>query len=179
MRILKPREKAIAIVAGVILSLLIWMYFVLQPIQSFERNLDADLQRKNLKLYEARKILAISPENSLAKDFLKQHASQGAAQEDMSRLIKEIQTAATTAGLKVLEIKSQPLLRNVGWFELNVNISFEGRFSEVVGFLYELDYGTKSFLVNEITLESNSLQQTSIRGRLVIGRLLVEKSVDF
>ncbi len=179
MMILKRREKMTAVVAAATLFILFWRYVVLQPIWNYENDLDADLRERNLKLYEAKKILTASSRGRVTKDLLQQFSSGGSPQEDMSRLIKEIETAANGSGLKVIETKPQPVIKNVGWFELKVNISFEGQWGDVVKFLYELENGPRPLLVNEMTLEANLPQQLTIRGRLEIGRLLVTKSSNF
>lgn len=176
----RKREKVLWVLTVAVVFLWIWTQFVLRPIFNYGNQLDADLAAKNLKLREAKKILTGTPQQLAAKESLRRFLpeGQGSTQEDMTRMIKDIESAASASGLKVIETKPQPQVKNVGWFELKVSISFEGRWSDVVQFLYQLDSVDKPLLVNEMSLESNVPQQTSIHGRLEIGRLFAIPSQD-
>lgn len=176
MLVLNQREKVIAFLTGVFLFSVVWTYFVLQPIYNYEMDLDAKLKAKSVKIYEAQKVMALSANNPPKENLLKPFFAEGSPQEEMSRLIKEIETTATGEGLQVIEIKPQPFSQKTDWIELKVNISFDGRLAEVVKFLYKLEQSSKPLWVNEMNLEASMPQQTTIRGRLEIGRLLVSKS---
>ncbi len=175
---LKPREKIIGILTAIVVVIWAWTFLILRPIGNFEEDLDAEIKEKSLKLYEAKKVLSGASQDFAGPDLRKQFSTEGSAQEDMSQLIKEIETAATGAGLRVSETKPQPLIKNVGWFELKVIISFEGKMSDITRFFYMLENGPKPLLVNEMSLEASTPQQAAIRGRLEIGRLLIMKSID-
>ncbi len=179
MFVLKPREKIIGISAGILLFSAFWLYFVIQPIRDYELDLDADLKAKNLKLYEAKQILGSTSASSSVKEFLKPFFSEALPQEEMLRLIKEIENFAAQEGLQVIETKPQPLLQQADWLELKVNITFEGSWGDVVKFLYQLEQSVKPLLVSEMSLEASLPQSTTIRGRLEIGRLLIINSKDF
>ncbi len=174
--VLKNREKAMMVAAGVAVFSLLWMYIVVRPIQNYEHEIEVNLKSKNLKLFQAKKALLEKSANSAVKDSLQRFSPQGSVQEEMSRLIKDTETMATRSGLRVIEIKPQPRLQNAGWFELKVNISFEGSWDDIVGFLYQLEQDAKPLLVNEMTLEMIVAQQTMVRGKLEIERLFVAKS---
>ncbi|MCB9757586.1 MAG: type 4a pilus biogenesis protein PilO [Candidatus Omnitrophica bacterium] len=174
--VLKSREKVMMVAAGVAVFSLLWTYIIVRPIQNYEHDIDVNLKSKNLKLLEAKKALLETSVNSAVKNFLQKFSAQGSAQEEMSRLIKDIEMVATRSGLRVIEIKPQPRLQNAGWFELKVNISFEGSWDDIVGFLYQLEQDDNPFLVNEMTLEMIVAQQTMVRGKLEIERLFVVKS---
>ena len=179
MLVLKPREKVMAGITGLVLFSLGWAYFVVQPVREQQAYLDSQLKAKNLELYEEKKILSGSSAKSAGQDLLKPFLAETSVQEEMSRMIKEIERSATSEGLQVVETKPQPVAQNAGWFELKVNISFEGRFSDVVKFLYQLEQSPKPLLVNEMILEANLPQQMTIHGQLEVRRLLIAKSVSF
>jgi len=168
----KKRTKTLGILAGVVVFTWVWTYLILRPIFEYRDKLDADLSTKNLKFKEAKKILNASPQRLNPKEALKRFISENSSQEDMAKMIKDIEAAAVASGLRVLETKPQPQTNNVGWFELKVSIVFEGNWSDVVRFLYEIESVTKPLFVNEMSLEANLPQQTTVRGRLEIGRIL-------
>ena len=176
MVILKPRDRFIAKVILVCIFLFLWMQFVLRPITEFNKKLDRNLAEKNLKLREAKKTIKGTLRQVIAQESLKRFLLQGSVQEEMTRMIKGIESAATKSGLKILETKPQPQIQNVGWLEIRVGIAFEGRWSDIVSFLYHVESGPKLFFVNEITLEANLPQQTTIRGRLDLASIVVLKS---
>ena len=118
----KRREKILAILTGIVVFAWVWTYLVLRPIFDYRDQLDDEIAAKNLKLREAKKILTGSPQN--AKESLKRFVSEGSGQEEMARMIKDIETAAAGTGLRVLETKPQPQVNNVGWFELKVSLIF-------------------------------------------------------
>lgn len=161
------------VAAAVAVFSLLWTYVVLRPIQNYEQEMDANLKSKNLKLLEARKALLETSVNSSVRNSLQIFSAQGSVSEEMSRLIKEIEMIATRSGLRVIEIKPQPRVQNTSWFELKVNILFEGSWEDIVGFLYQLEQDANPLLVNEMTLEMIISQQTMVRGKLEIARLLV------
>jgi len=175
---IKQREKLLLVLTIVVVLGWAWKFFVLNPILDYGDKLDAELVVKNLKLREAKKIINSSPQKAATQESFKRFISGGSNQEDMTKMIKDIEAAAAQAGLKVLETKAQPQVKNVGWFELRVSISFEGRWSDVVRFFYQLENVDKPLLVNEMSLEANMPQQTSVRGRFEIGRLLTIASPD-
>lgn len=174
--VLKNREKAMMVAAGVAVFSLLWTYIVVRPIQNYEHEIEVNLKSKNLKLFQARKALVEKSKNSAVENSLQKFSAQGSVQEEMSRLIKDTEMMATRSGLRVIEIKPQPHLQNAGWFELKVNISFEGSWDDIVGFLYQLEQDANPLLVNEMTLEMIVTQQTMVRGKLEIERLFVAKS---
>ncbi len=176
MLVLKFREQVIAAIAGLLVFSLAWTYFVIQPICAYQADLDTALKEKSLKLYEAKKVLDGQAAKSSMEFALKKFYSDGLPQEEMSRMIKEIESAAAADGLQVVETKPQPLVQNSGWYELKINIVFEGRWIDIAKFLYQLDGSSKPLLINEITLESTLAQQLTIRGRLEIRRLLITKA---
>ena len=176
MAALKLRERIMMAAAGVAVFSLVWTYVVVLPIKNYEQEIDASLKSANLKLFEAKKALLETAVNSAVKDSLQRFSAQGSAPEEMSRLIKDIEAMAMRSGLRVIEIKPQPRLQNTGWFELKVNISLEGSWDNIVGFLYQLGQDDNPLLVNEMTLEMIVAQQTMVRGKLEIERLFVVKS---
>jgi Tfp pilus assembly protein PilO len=168
----KQREKVLWIITVTVAFLWAWKLFVLTPISQYRDKLDAELGAKNIKLREARMTLSATPHS--AQESLKRFTSEGSGQEDMARMIKDLEAAAAGSGLRVLETKPQPQTNNVGWFELKVSLVFEGSWSDVVRFMYQLESVDKPLLVNEMSLEANLPQQSSIRGRLEIGRFLTD-----
>lgn len=174
--VLKFREKVMMAAAGLVLFCLFWMYAVLRPIQNYEQGIDAKLKSDNLKLYEIKQAILGTATNSVDRSSLSQFLARGSQQGEMSRLNKDIEMMATRSGLRIVEIKPQPRVQNAGWFELKVSISFEGSWADVVEFLHQLEQGETPLLVNEMTLETSVSQQTMMRGKLEIERLLVMKS---
>lgn len=172
---LKPRERLIAILAGLTVLVLVWMYAVVFPVKNYGDRLDNEIKNTELKLLEAQKLLDESPHNSPLKESLRRFYTEGSPQENMSQLIKEIETAATGAGLQVIETKPDSPVKNGGWFELKVNISFDGKWSDVIRFLYVLDNVPRPLVISEMSFETSLPLQSTVRGRLEIGRLFAQK----
>lgn len=175
MVVLKQREKVIMVFAGITILIFLWLQFILRPIANYSETLNIAITSKSVKLRESKNILDGSSQQLAARSFLQQFISKGPVQEDMSRLIKEVETAAIAAGLKVQETKPQPLFQGGKWTELKVNLSFEGRWSDVVHFMYQLEKNVQPLFVNEMSLETSLPQQTTIRGRFEIGRVLITR----
>ncbi|MCB9771461.1 MAG: type 4a pilus biogenesis protein PilO [Candidatus Omnitrophica bacterium] len=175
MVVLKQREKVIMVFAGIMVLIFLWIQFILRPIADYNETLNIAIASKSVKLRESKNILDGSSQQLAVKSFLQQFTPKGPVQEDMSRLIKEVESAAINSGLKVQETKPQPLSQNGTWAELKVNLSFEGRWSDVVRFMYQLEKSVQPLFVNEMSLETSLPQQATIRGRFEIGRVLVTR----
>ncbi len=178
MLVLKPREKVVGVIAALALFSVFWFYSVISPIRDYEIQLDRDLKVKNFELFEAKKVLQASPVGSLSDQALMAFFAEALPQEEMLRLIKEIETAATQENLQVSETKPQPLSQKDNWLELKVIISFEGSIEDTVKFLYRLEQSPKPLLVNSMSLETDMAREALIRGRLEIGRVLILKSKE-
>ena len=176
MFVFKQREKLFVFLTGAFFLFFLWAQFILRPSIDYSKELDAALVFKNAKLHQAKNILGGTAQQLATKEFLEKLSSQGSPEEEMSLLIKEVETAATGSGLKVLETKPLPLSKNMGWVELKVSLAFEGRFSDVVRFLYQMEERPKPLLVNEMIMEVNLPQQETIRCQMEVGRLLMIKS---
>lgn len=172
------REKILFVIVLVVVSLWVWIQFIVHPILNNGAELDAAIAAKNLRLREAKKLLASTAQSEGTETLLKRFSSEGSTQEAMARMIKDIESAAGQSGLKVLETKPQPQINNSGWYELRVSISFEGRWPDAVKFFYELENFAKPLFVNELFLEVSMPQQTTIRGRLDIVRFVTGKPSD-
>lgn len=179
MLVLKPREKVIGVSAALALFSVFWFYSVILPVRDYEIQLDHDLKIKNIELYEAKKVLQTSSAGSSSDQALIGFLAEVLPQEEMLRLIKEIETAAMQENLQVFETKPQPLLQKDNWLELKVIISFEGSIEDTVKFLYRLEQSPKPLLVNSMSLEKDIAREASIRGRLEIGRVLILKFNEF
>ncbi len=176
MKHFRQREKIIAIISIIVMSLYLVYNSVYRPwrgmleVYDQENEKDQRILAKNSKLIlQAKSITDVYDQYF---DLFQQKRSEA---EQMSTIISQLEAIAAEMHLHFSEIKPRQVKKSEFCNIFSVSLAMEGNFPKIVEFLYKLQTQPHLFNVEEIHLEKNLPQDNFLQASLVISRKLISE----
>lgn len=177
MRSFSEREKLIGQMCGIVLLGCLFYYAVGRPLKRIQTDLkekidlDERLLKKNIDTIETSYLIPKGYNEYL--DLFSQKKSDG---QEMSRIILEIEAAASQMNVRLSEIQPHKIQKKDFYNVFSVTLLMEGHLSQITQFIYLLQNRPYLLEVNELRLERESAADPSLQVHMVLSRRLIVKN---
>ena len=94
---------------------------------------------------------------------------------DEAEMVSAIESAANQTDVHITNMQPQKVINKDSYKLFAVNLVMDGKWKDIMKFLYLLENTPHFCQVQQITLEKNSMMADTVRGRLTIGKLRVTR----
>jgi len=133
------------------------------------------IERKTLR----NELKALANEQAVKKDadrLLSSFKLPSTPESGMSELLSDIERSASQNNLKVLEIKPAAVLSTNDVGQMQVILSLDGKWRDLVHFFYQLEASPGHLKIGELTLESKAPQAETMLCRLSVIRIFIKSA---
>lgn len=168
------REKLIAsIVLGLAFFFLIYS-LILEPLLRKLSNINAQIVvqeskfKKNLKILSQEKKVA-----SQYKQFAELMRLKASDEQEMAKLLSEIESVAQGINIRILDMKPQRI-KNIDFYKnFSVALIIDGQLKDITQFLYSLQNLPHLIKVDKLHLEKESAFQPELKASLQVSKDLI------
>jgi Tfp pilus assembly protein PilO len=169
---LSKREKAIFYSAAFFVSLVALDRLAISPVIAKIKSLDNEIQEKETAIKKNLRIVSqkdrIQDEASRYSSFLGGMKSE---EEEMTSLLKEIETLANKGGVYLIDMKPAGLKDN----RYAVNVSCEGQMEQLVSFMYNIENSAKLLMIDKYQITPKSRESSVAKASLLVSKLITPK----
>ena len=171
MKTLKPRERFIFIICVALIFVFACYQFLAKPFLEQAEMIDQkiDLQESKLK----KNLETIEQGQSIDAEFNSLLQVLGEKPGDEAELVSAIESAATQTNVNISNMQPQKVVSKDSYKLFAVNLVMDGKWKDMMQFLYLLENAPHFCQVQQITIKKNSMMADTVRGRLTIGKLRV------
>lgn len=167
---MKPRERRLALIAGVLIGCWLIVSVLIQPLWERTRELGEHVQTHAEKLAGLQEILrreaAIERRYTRAATYL----SAAEAEEDHRALLKELEALSRGAELK-LSLKPRQARRDERLVRTEIELDVEGSQANLLAFLDQLLRMPKLLVIERLRLSVIPTRTDTLRANLVVQAL--------
>ena len=172
MRSLNSREKVILIITVALFFIYLACQFVIKPVHEGAVDVDEQLRVDRVKLANLRQILSQKEAiEDRYKKLTERIASSDSDDVQMPAIIAKIETAARDSNIHIVNIQPQKSTFQEGYKFLAVELEMDGRWVDIVQFLFLLQQKPNFYFLDELNLEKYSDNASLLRGRIVVSKL--------
>lgn len=167
---MKPRERRLALIAGVLIGCWLIVSLLVQPLWDRTRQLSERVQGHAEKLIGLREIL--QRERAIERRYQRAAAyfSTQAAEDNHRVLLKELEAISRAAGLK-LNLKPRPARRDERLVRTEIELDLEGAQGSLLKFIDQLLRMPKLLVIERLRLSVIPTRTDTLRANLVIQAL--------
>lgn len=169
---LSKRERAVFYTAAFFVSLVALDRLVISPVITKIKSLDSEIQEKESAIKKSLRILSqkerIEEEAARYASFLERRKSE---EEEMTSLLKEVETLANKAAVYLIDMKPAGLKDN----RYAVNVSCEGQMEQVVSFMYNIENSAKLLMIDKYQITPKSRESSVAKVSMAISKLITPK----
>jgi len=172
MKKLNPREKFILIVTLVLVAIFIIYRMVVIPMRQGSMDIDARLRLDRQELMKDRQLKAQKANIEARYQNLVNLIGVADSEENqVPTIVSKIEAAARESNVHIANIQPQkPAIQKEVRF-LPVELEIDGRWLDIVQFIYFLQERPNFYFIDEFNIEKYSDTINSLRGRIVVSHL--------
>lgn len=176
-RPLTRREKIIALVASGVVIIYLATGIVYKPLLREAAKREQDI-RAQLKILKKNSRILEQAKRVHQKDqaFLSPFLQHNSDEEELSRLLSQLETLANKTQLRIAEMKPQKVRDKDSCKIFSVTLSLEGATLNIIRFLHGVQSPPLELGIDEIFIESKVLQQKIVTCRIDLSRFLLPKN---
>ena len=174
-RQLYRREKVMLVVCLIAVGVWGFVQSVVRPSRERQDTVDQKIVVSQRRLEKNQRII------KTAKDVDQQFAAifkalgqTGSDDTERSAMLLTIQEIADQTSVNISNMQPQKALSKEFYKEFSVQLMVDGQWESVIQFLHHLQDQPNYFDIDEINLEKNSINNASMRGRLILSRVRVQ-----
>lgn len=146
--------------------------FILEPVYKRWSQFDIQLASANARLFKNLRLLAsketLEKEYDKYKDYIQ---NAGGGEEEMAPVLKDIEVAALSCGVKITSIKPKATKQLKNYKKINIEIVSEAKINQFLKFIYDLEGSKRLFKVERFILSLKGSQSDLLKGTLVIRKI--------
>jgi Tfp pilus assembly protein PilO len=168
------REKTIAYVVVIAISLLVSVRLIVSPIKTKLKEIDKEIEttRKQLERDWGR----LEQKEVLTQRYQKyiQYAKViGSDEEVMAKILSEIEGLASEAAINLIDVKPSPAKKIDFYNQYTIEVKAEGDMTSIVTFLYKLNVSTQLLRAEKVRFTSKERNSPLVKANLIITKVLV------
>lgn len=176
-RTLIQREKNILVIAVIISVVYFFYLIVILPLKKKSDSLDKIIHVKQQTL--RKNIAVIQKAEGLGREydpFLEVFHQAGTNEQLMSTFLKKVESLAGEHHLYITEIKPNKIKESEYFNYFSINLSFEGKFDDLIHFFYDVQSRPHLFNVGEMRIfrESGPSSPSQVKARCVLNKIAIK-----
>lgn len=176
IKTLSGREKYLAL-ATILIAFGAMIYnIVIGPISKRWAELNSEIASKVSILKKDLKLLsAYKAQESDYKEFSRYLKTAGKEEEELARVLNEIETASRDSACILVSVKPQGTKDLASYKELLIDVTQEGDMSRFSKFLFNIENSKSIMLkIKRFTMSSKSSEANTLRGTFLISKILID-----
>jgi len=168
------RERLIFIATVVIISVSALSTFVLEPLVRNFKEINRQITSKRLKLTKAQRLMKIKEKvNKRFEDLAPKLMSKGSQEEEMAKLLSEIEALARKSNTRISGIKPTAIKEFSFYKKFTVEIDSETSVENLVKLLYELRQSPQVLKVERLQMDAKSGGRDLLKVTLRVNKILL------
>jgi Tfp pilus assembly protein PilO len=168
------QEKMIFLVASIFVIVASVDRFLISPVHSKLQFIDKEIVSKITSIKTQEDIL-------LRKDRIEIEAakykglitSEGSEEEEISSLMKEVETIANKAAVYLLDMKPSNMKEESGYKKYQVILNAEGNFAKIIEFMYNIETSKKLLKIEKLQLSPKSKDSDVLKCNILISKIIL------
>lgn len=174
---LSKRDKMRFYLAGAFVLAALFDRLIVAPITSKMQSLDKQIAEKAAAIKVDLRILGekerIELESTKYKSFF---TKEGSAEEEMSSLMKEVETLANKSAVYLLDMKPGTVKQSATAKEYTVTLNCEGELKRLIEFMYAIETSKKLLKTEKMQISVKSRESDTLKCSLLISKIILLKS---
>ena len=166
------RERLVFIITISLISGVALYVFIVEPAYKKWNQLRLEYKSASSKLLKNTRLLAnrdnIEKEYDKYKDYIQKKEDKG---QEIALALKEIETAALGAGVKITSIKPRGEKQLKNYQTYSVELISEATVTQFIKFIYDLESSKKLLKVERLVLSLKSAQSDLLKGTFIIDKI--------
>lgn len=170
---LSKRERTIFYITVFVVAFFLFFKFVIEGMLRLNTHLNRELHNKQVQLRRAGQI---AKKGSVQKDYETLIAALKMVknpQEEMARLLSEIDKIAKDSGVNVLNIRPQEIEDKKFYKRLSVDLRLEGENRNIMRFVFYLESSPLLLRIDKFNLAARSSQRGFLDCELSLSRVAI------
>ena len=169
---LARRERWLLGLALITAGLSVGYRFVIEPGVERWQALHQEIRAARVELERHRRMIARRDDVMTAYGQLGELARvEGSDEEAMTLILQTIEGLARESGVRITDIKPQPVRTRSFYTEYGVELESEGTVQQLMKFIYELQLSSQMLRVDRMRLTTRSGAAPRLRGELLVRRI--------
>ena len=173
---LSKREKIILYSATFFISLSLLDRSIIYPIASKIESLNKEIQDKEVGIVKNLRILAqkdrILAESAKYASFLNSPKTE---EEQMSYLLKEIESLANKSSVYLVDLKPAGLKSTGSVNKYSINLNCEAQMEQIAEFMYNIENSNSLLSIDRYQISPKSKESSVAKCSMSIGKIVVSK----
>jgi len=173
---LPKRDKIRFYCAGVFVLIALFDRLIIAPISAKLHSLDKQIAEKESAIKMDLRILGekerIELESTKYKSFF---TREGSAEEEMSSLMKEVETLANKSTVYLLDMKPGTVKESATSRQYTVTLNCEGPLKRIIEFMYALETSKKLLKTDKLQISVKSKESDTLKCSLLISKIILSK----
>ncbi|MCK9594628.1 MAG: type 4a pilus biogenesis protein PilO [Candidatus Omnitrophica bacterium] len=174
---LPKRDKMKFYAAGIFVLMALFDRLIIAPISSKLQSLDKQITEKEAAIKVDLRILGekerIELESAQYRSFF---TKEGSAEEEMSSLMKEVETLANKSTVYLLDMKPGTVKQSATSKEYTVTLNCEGELRRLIEFIYAIETSKKLLKTEKMQISVKSKESDTLKCSLLISKIILLKS---
>ena len=166
----RPRERRLAIVAGVLSGCWAVLALAVQPLWDLGQDVAGRVQAQRQKLEAVSRLLAQQPAADARAQLLAAFLSQDAAEGGAASFLNELESLSRSAGV-TLNLKPRPAVRDGRMSRMEIELDLEGSQQGLLGFVDALLRAPHLLTVERLRMSTIPAKPELLRANVVIHQL--------
>ncbi|GEM_PF-3558808 len=170
---LSKRERTIFYITVFLIAFFLFFKFVFEGMLKFNAHLNQELHNKQIQLKRAGQI---AKKGSVQKDYEALIAAlkmEKNPQEEMARLLSEIDRIAKDSAVNVLNIRPQEIEDKKFYKRFSVDLRLEGENRNIMRFVFYLESSPLLLRIDKFNLAARSSQRGFLDCELSLSRVVI------
>jgi hypothetical protein len=174
---LSKRDKLKFYAAGIFVLIALFDRLMIAPISAKLQSLDKQIAEKKAGIKVDLRILGekerIELESAKYKSFF---TREGTAEEEMSALMKEVETLANKSTVYLLDMKPGAVKDSATFKQYTVTLNCEGELKRLIEFMYAIETSRKLLKTDKLQISLKSRESDTLKCNLSISKIILLKS---
>jgi Tfp pilus assembly protein PilO len=174
MRKLNSREIFILAITLALILVFSVDEWVVKPMHEASMDINDQLVTDRVKLIKARQLVAQKgPIEARYRHWVDLIGTVDSEEAQVPAIVAKIETAARESSIHIGNIQPQKMIAQKEVRFLGVELEIDGKWLDIVEFIYLLQQRPGFYFIDEFNLEKDSNTTDSLRGRIVVSRLFL------
>jgi len=169
---LNKREKFVFNLTALVLSLVILDRLIISPITSKIANLNKAIKDEETLVKKNLRILALKDKIISQKTKFDSYlTSSGSDEEEVTSLLKEIESLANKSTVYLIDMKPAGLKESGSTKKYIINLNLEAQMEQIISFMYYIESSDRIFTVEKYDITPKSRSSSVARCGMTISKI--------
>jgi Tfp pilus assembly protein PilO len=173
---LSSREVKILFISISIITIVIIYLLVIDPLMMHWQNISQKIEVAKARLHKS--IVLMQAKKGIDEEYklyAKKLQSTGSNEQEMARMLNELEKTASESGVKILSIRPRPVEEKDYHRYFEVEIDTESQMGYLMRFIYYLKNSPQLLKVGRISLSAGGSRDTSaVRAVLAVSKIALD-----